>query len=164
MTVPPISTAKYQNWETPEEAVLPLAFYLWKAEIKTVWEPAAGDGSIVRVLSKHGFNVIFSDIASGFDFLSRNPDFEFDAIVTNPPFSKRIEFLRRAYELGKPFALLMPTIFTVQQGQLFKKNGIELLVITKRLKFVKRGEKATSAPFSAAWFCYKILPKPLIFF
>jgi len=164
LTVPPIKTKSWQNWATPEEAILPLSFYLWKNGYKTIWEPAAGDGSIVRVLSKHGFNVIFSDITTGFDFLAKEPDFDFDMIVTNPPFNKRVEFLRRAYELGKPFALLMPTIFTIQMGELFKKNGIELLVLTRRLKFVKHGEKATSAPFSVAWFCYKILPKPLVFF
>lgn len=86
-----------------------------------VWEPAAGDGAMVRIFRDYGLRVVASDLVdrgcgadlrSFFDF-SLAPA---DAIVTNPPFhlvnwrdgrGAWIKHARRA--LGVPYmALLMP--------------------------------------------------------
>ncbi|MFO8133200.1 MAG: hypothetical protein R6U10_04620, partial [Thermoplasmatota archaeon] len=50
----------------------------------------------------------FSTIEGPFDFLADKPNFNYDCIVTNPPFSRKDEFLEQCYAYGKPFALLMP--------------------------------------------------------
>lgn len=41
------------------------------------------------------------------DFLS-STDFDYDFIITNPPFSLKKEFLLKCIDIGKPFALLLP--------------------------------------------------------
>jgi 23S rRNA G2445 N2-methylase RlmL len=164
MSVPPIKTNSDQEWETPWQAVTPLAIHLKRKQYKVVWEPACGNGQLARILKKLGFEVICTDIKYGQDFFTLTPAFDYDVIVTNPPFNQRIQFLRRCYKLNKPFALLMPTIFTIEMGNLFKRHGIELLVLTKRLRFIKEGKKSTTAPFSVAWFCKNVVDEKLVFY
>ncbi len=59
-----------------------------------------GEGNLVAGLREHGYQVEGSDIKTGNDFLvsKRNCD----VIVTNPPDSLKLEFLKRCYKLGKP--------------------------------------------------------------
>lgn len=69
-----------------------------------IWEPACGDGQMVRVLEKHFAAVLASDIvpldgSGGFEanFLNSTPKLPFDAIITNPPFGEMIDqFMKRA--------------------------------------------------------------------
>lgn len=93
---------------TPPESLQPLLPYL-KA-YQHVWECAAGQGHMAMCFEKHGFKVTQTDIATDpcFDFLTCAVPDEIDLICTNPPFSKKREFLARCYELGKPFVLLLP--------------------------------------------------------
>ena len=52
-----------------------------------------------------------ADAPKTFDVTPKSPlnkPVQFDCIITNPPFSLKQEFLQRCYELGKPFALLLP--------------------------------------------------------
>jgi hypothetical protein len=164
MRVPRISVNGDQTWETPMEAVTPVAKYLISKGYKDVWEPACGNGKLAKALQSFGLNVICTDINQGIDFLRFNPIFDYDVIVTNPPFNQRNQFLKRCYSIGKPFCLLMPTIFTIEMGVLFRHYGIEMLVITRRLRFIKDGKKSTSAPFSVAWFCKGVVDEKLVFY
>lgn len=64
----------------------------------TTWEPACGDGIMAEVLRGHGREVVATDLhdrgygTGGIDFLTHEPDFEFDHVVTNPPFTHALEF------------------------------------------------------------------------
>jgi hypothetical protein len=164
MSIPPIKTSSDQTWETPWQAVVPLAIHLRRKKYKVVWEPACGNGQLAKTLKKLGFQVICTDVKYGQDFFTFTPAFDYDVIVTNPPFSNRVNFLRRCYKLNKPFALLMPTIFTIEMGHLFKRHGIELLVLTRRMKFTKQGRKSSSAPFTVAWFTKNVIDEKLVFY
>lgn len=91
---------------TPEIALIPLLKYLPK-NIK-IWECTDfGESNITKVLKEHGYDVI-STHKSNFDFLSDKPTFDFDVIITNPPYSLKDEFIKKCYEYNKPFALLLP--------------------------------------------------------
>jgi hypothetical protein len=59
-----------------------------------VWEPAAGDGAMARVLAEKSV-VRCTDIITGVDFLQSTD--RADAIITNPPFSLFNEFALHAY-------------------------------------------------------------------
>jgi len=90
-----IYASKEDEFRTPAYVVYPLLEFLrgWKI----IWEPTdRGDSEISRVLRENGFNVISTHIDGGFDFLSYEPNFEFDAIVSNPPYSLKDSFLERA--------------------------------------------------------------------
>ncbi len=147
--------------QTPEIAIKPLLPYLKKDWI--IWECAWGGGSLARHLKKEGFNVIGSrDI----DFLEHKPTSDFNCIVTNPPYSIKEQFLQRCYELGKPFALLMPltALEGKRRGALYKKYGIQLIIPNKRINFITPSGKGSGSWFQTAWFCWKLnLPKDLMF-
>jgi len=141
---------------TPEYAVTPLLEYLDNA-LKW-YEPTAGiSKSIVNCLDKKGFN-----IQSGVDsnFLISDYD-NYDAIITNPPYSIKDKFIEKCYETGKPFALLLPvsSLQGQKRGKMFDKYGIEILVLNKRVDFTGKG----SPHFGVAWFCHNVLPKKVIF-
>jgi len=160
--LPPFATKHYQCYGTPPEAVAPLIPYLKNKGIRTIWEPAAGDGLLASYLRNWGFNVIATDLSQGIDFLKTNLTILYDAVVTNPPFNLRTEFLRRSYHLGKPFCLLMPLLVNIEIASLANLYGVELLILSRRVRFIKDKKRMDTSPFNVAWFCRGILPKQLI--
>lgn len=93
-------------YSTPPEATRALIEFIgWRG--MTIWEPACGDGVMVRELERHGNRVIGTDIATGMDFLRTEAPPGVQAIVTNPPFSAADEFVKHAAELKIPFAFLL---------------------------------------------------------
>ncbi|HYH02973.1 MAG TPA: class I SAM-dependent methyltransferase, partial [Bacillota bacterium] len=103
--MPPKKTVSPDDFQTPPQAVAPLLPYLNKDWV--IWECAAGKGYVAEYLKSKGYAVISTDIKKGKDFLKYAPE-KFDCIITNPPYSLKQEFLQRAFELGKPFAFLLP--------------------------------------------------------
>jgi hypothetical protein len=150
---------------TPECAILPLIPYLDRKKI--IWDCAYGGGRLAEHFNKYGFKVVgHKDI----DFLEkRNPKeslkWNFDIIITNPPYSEKDKFLKKAFEFGIPFAFLLPTKALGEQrrGDLFRKYGIQLIVPNKRINFEIPSNKK-SVWFHTSWFCWKLnLPKDLNF-
>lgn len=118
---------------TPSYAVEPLVKYLPKG--KTIWECTDfGESQITKVLKDNGYNVV-STHKKDFDFLKDSPDFEWDMIVTNPPYTLKDEFLERAYSYNKPFAMLLP--ITALEG--VKRGGGSLEQKESRLSCLTKG-------------------------
>jgi hypothetical protein len=148
---------------TPEYALKPLLPFLKKNW--TIWECAWGGGTLAKHLKNKGFDV------KGYkshNFLEHGfPSFDFNCIITNPPYSKKEEFLRCAYAYGKPFALLMPltALEGIKRGALFSKHGIQLIIPNRRINFITPpGKEASGAWFQVGWFCWKMnLPKDIMF-
>jgi hypothetical protein len=94
------------------------------------------------------------------DFLTRETRAHYDVIVTNPPYSLKDAFITRAYELDVPFAFLLPltALEGTGRGSLFRRYGIEVLVLDRRVEFA-----GNSVWFNTSWFCYRLLPRQLIF-
>jgi len=80
---------------------------VWQPPLK-IWEPASGNGDMVRVLRERGHDVTPTDLQTGQDFFTTQPTFEFDCIVTNPPFSLATEWAVRSLSLTPVVALLFP--------------------------------------------------------
>ena len=126
---------------TPEYAIFPLLKYLPK-NIK-IWECTDyGESNITKVLKNNGYEVI-STHKKYFDFLNDDNDFEFDMIITNPPYSLKDEFIKKCYEYKKPFALLLPltSLEGINRGKMYRENGIELLVFERRCNFIYNNAK-----------------------
>jgi len=151
-----ISTVSKDDYQTPPEAVYPLLKYIpvsWK-----IWECASGKGNLTNAFKERGHVVTSSDILydEKFDFLTYEAE-KYDCIITNPPYSKKMEFLMRCYELKKPFALLMPisTLETRSRQEIFQNNGVQILFLGSRIRFEtpdgKKG-KQSSPQFETAWF------------
>jgi len=151
---------KHDHFDTPAYAVEPLMPYI--PPNCTVWEPTDtnGNSQIAKVLQKYGRKVV-STSKKKFDFLTDAPDFDFDCIVTNPPYSTKDEFLYRCFEIGKPWALLLPltALEGVRRGALYRRMGkFGVLVLDKRVEYT-----GGSCWFNTSWFCNRLLPHPLMF-
>jgi hypothetical protein len=163
--MPPKRNTRYpDDFQTPPEALEPLLPFIprtWK-----VWEPACGKGYLVNRLRKLGYGVVATDILLGQDFLTYEPAERWDVIVTNPPYSLRYEFIKRCYEFGRPWAMLM-TLTTIEgrRQRLFEEHGIEIMFLDRRINFETPNRPAGSSRswFPVAWFCWKLLPKPILF-
>ena len=171
------------EFRTPPEAVDPLLKYLyregesyksffeapgtWTSRPQVIWEPccmAGGFSGIADAFEAKGFEVIRTgvDYEAGFDFLLDKPNFYFDYIITNPPYSLKTEFIKRCYSIGYPWAMLMPitALEGIERGEMYRKRWLELLVLDKRIQFQK-GKKGCW--FNTSWFCHGVLPQRLMF-
>jgi len=146
---------------TPKYALKPLLPFLKKEW--TIWECAYGSGALVTHLKEEGFKVIGKDNIDFFDVVVMNNS---DIMITNPPYSKKDEFLEHAYQFGKPFAFLMPltTLEGIKRGALFKKYGLQLIIPNRRINFITPSGKGSGAWFQVAWFTWGLnLPKDIMF-
>jgi hypothetical protein len=124
-----------------------------------VWEPAAGRGTIVKVLRDHGHAVVASDIYDyGFplhfvgDFLTQTKaPADVEAIVTNPPFRIAEQFVARALELSPLVILLLRLAFLESERRcsILENHGLARVhIFRKRLPMLHRdgwqGPKAAS--------------------
>lgn len=157
--------SKSDEWATPPEAVEPLVPFIDKN--KVVWCPFdTEDSNYVKVLRNHGISVVFSHISQGKDFFEYEPK-TYDYIISNPPFSNRQKILKRLYELGKPFAMLMNNNGLFDNSaryKLFQENGVQLLVIHGRTAFTNLVTGQTGTPaFQSLYVCHNFLPNDIVF-
>jgi hypothetical protein len=135
----------------------------------SVWEPACGPGSIVKVLRARGHSVVASDIVDYgcedqilLDFFKiKGDDVGIEAIVTNPPYQLAEKFVRRALDFTPLVIMLLRLAFleSVRRTDILEKSGLARIhVFRNRLPMMHRagwnGPRASSAmPF--AWFCWE---------
>ena len=147
---------------TPKYALYPLIPFLKKGWI--IRDCAWGKGHLAKNIAESGFNCVGNESKDFFN-LKKEDLWEEDILITNPPYSKKDEFLQKAYELDMPFAFLMPltALEGIKRGKMYKENGIQLIIPNRRINFITpNGGK--SAWFQVAWFCYKLnLPKDIMF-
>lgn len=162
-TVDPHASDPRDRCYTPAYALDPLLPYL----SGVVWESAAGDGHLVRALQSAGRKVYASEIARGVNFFTHTPPVEWAVQVTNPPYSSKYHWIEHSYRLGRPWALLMPleTLGAWSAQRHFRQHGVELLLLNKRVNFYmpNMGLSGGGANFPVAWFCWKVLPAPIVY-
>lgn len=148
---------------TPFYAVEPLLEFLPKDKI--IWCPFDEEWSaFYQLLSEKGFEVVRSSLRDGKDFFEYEPE-KWDILVSNPPFSKKDDVLKKAFSFGKPFALLLP-VNSIQGKARYKifQNEIQLLCFDSRVDYHTQNnmEKTTKGNhFGSAYFCRKLLPTKL---
>jgi hypothetical protein len=146
---------KDDDYMTPKETWESIKDYIPK---KVIWEAFYGDGKSGEHLRSMGFEVIHENI----DFFKENRG---EVIVSNPPFSKKMDILKRLKALDKPFILLLPasTLGTKRLQQLFGKD-IQVIIPKGRINYVKNGKQTDGVWFASFFYCYKIgLPRDLLF-
>jgi hypothetical protein len=136
--------------------------YLNKYDLKDkiIWCPFdTGESNIVKSLKEKGYNVIYTHIDLGQDFLKYIPNFSFDIIISNPPFSKRTKFFNKINSYNKPYIMLQPIMFFNNNSmikELIKdSNSYRFLCPNNRMGFITKNkieyEKTTS--FYSFWLC-----------
>jgi hypothetical protein len=154
-------------YETPPEAVKALLEVEFIPE--TVWEPACGPGSIVRVLREAGHRVIATDLVdygcegqrAGVDFLKvQTAPAGASIIVTNPPYMHANAFVAHALHLCPRVLMLLRLGFIAGTKRTPILEGgmlARMHVFRNRLPMMHRqgwsGPRATSQT-EFAWFSF----------
>jgi len=142
--------------QTPPYALDPLLPYLPKGA--WIWESACGEGFLASALYDNGFTVTATDLITGQDYFMYEPLSDYSIQVTNPPFSLKYPWYKRAYKLGKPFALLMQNyVFGSSQAQaLWQRYGYGIILLDARIDFKmpNKGWGGKGAHFSVSWFTW----------
>ena len=143
---------------------------------KVIWEAFPGNFQSGTALQNLGFETINRDV----DFFKNDLG---DIIVSNPPFSKIPQILKRLKMIDKPFILIMPVgkITTQYFKKTFIKgrrrktklletpHNIQIIVPRKRINFDKLNEKGEvvktkSASFDCFYYCWRMnLPNDINF-
>jgi len=153
---------------TPKYAVDIILPYISKD--KVIWSPfSRNEHNFADYLRDKGYKVINThynpETEQGQDFLTFEPDFDFDVILDNPPFKGKTKYVERAMSYNKPFALFLPLNAFLDNGipNLYTKNNTELqlLIPDKRTEFENQKQKGIS--FKTVYFCRGLLPKQIIF-
>jgi len=147
--------AKHDDYMTPKSAWEAIKDFIPKD--KVIWEAFYGNGESGSHLKELGFEVINEDV----DFFSNNLG---DVIVSNPPFSKSKEVMKRLKELDKPFIMILPSskINTSYMRENFMNQGLQIIIPRKRIHFIKLVEGEVpknwknACNFDCFYYCYKI--------
>lgn len=153
---------KNDDLYTPYSGIYPLVKHLPKKKV-TIWEPCDyGKSNITEVLGREGYETVSTDIIHGFNFLTDEPDFHFDWIITNPPYSLKDAFIEKCYSYGKPWAMLMPltALEGINRGQMWAEMGVSMVVLDKRLDFTGKN----SNWFATSWFCWNMFENNKLIF
>ena len=140
-------------FQTPNYATELLTPFIPKS-IGVIWECACGEGKIIKILLAHGYAVAGTDLRfGGFNFLIQDYPENYDAIITNPPFSLKRKFYEKCIEFGLPFALLIPADYS---GWLIRavQDGAEKIIPTRRIDYITptgRNGKTSSSMFHSMW-------------
>lgn len=100
------------------------------------------------------------------DFFKRTDLKEHDAIISNPPFSKREAILETLFKHHVPFGIIlnMNGLFDSKaRWKLFKDNEFELLIPSGRMKFYNENCKGNSPNFQSVYVCQGIIGKQIEF-
>lgn len=149
---------KKDEYYTPEILVNAIIPYISSKMI--VWCPFdTKESEFVYALKCNGNKVIYSHIRDGKDFFLYEPK-QYDCIISNPPFTRKLEVFDRLYKLNKPFAMVcgLPILNYQEVGEFFLDKPLQLLIVDKKVSF-----DGNTASFNNSYFCNNILPRDLIF-
>lgn len=160
---------KCNDYATPHSAWDDILKYVSKKDV--IYEPFYLDGGSGRyICDEKGYKVIHTDC----DFYTWYKTFEYDLILSNPPFADIKKILPYLFDVDKPFCLLMPSskLHTQYLAKYFKQTErkLQILVPRRRVHFVKYENKdpvenwKPQTCFDCYWYCYKMkLPKDIMF-
>lgn len=156
---------KFDYYETPSWAVGEL---LITEEFKgTILEPCSGNGAISKVLEKHNFTVVSSDIRVDDDVYGEKGINMFDIkekynnIITNPPYSLAQQIIEKSLEItDRKVAMILKLSFleSIKRYPMFKSTPFkQLYVFSKRVQMYPGGQvvKKENGPIAFGWFIWE---------
>ena len=140
-------------YPTPPEVTMALCEWMKERgmRMQSVWEPACGDGRMVRMLEQYFDQVVGTDIQQGTDFLTAEKPDGIEWIITNPPFSLAEQFIRKAAECNVPFAMLLKSQYwhSARRKKLFDEiRPSHILPLTWRPDFTGKGSSLLDMQWS----------------
>ncbi len=159
---------KLDFYPTPKNVTKALMEFLFKEkhlDFNTkIWEPACGSGHMSEILKQYCPNVYSSDLRQteygdgNIDFLEYSGKGEFDAIITNPPFSLAHQFIEKSIKETSIVAMLLKSQYWHAKSRLDLFTNTPpayVLPLTWRPDFYeherKKGEKKGAPTMEVAW-------------
>ncbi|MBR5314562.1 MAG: hypothetical protein IKU45_04005 [Clostridia bacterium] len=162
-----VKQSNTDEWYTQAKDVQIIVPYLSQNEYRKILCPFdTRESNFVKVLRNNGFDVSYSCITTGVDFFEIDNLSDYDAIVSNPPFSKRQRVLERLFNANVPFAMIMNFngLFDNRiRYELFKSHKFEILVPRDRMNFFNETCNGGCPNFQSVYVCSKILPNQIVF-
>ena len=153
---------------TPPYAVAPILEFVRPGA--KVWCPFDTDDShFAKMLKAHGCIVTATHLDGGSDFFLTAPPSGCDYIVSNPPYTKKVEVFERLFSLRVPFAMLVGVVGLFESQRrfhMFAQNQFEILYLNKRVAFFKdfaEQKPSVNPPFSSVYITQKMLPDRIVF-
>jgi hypothetical protein len=150
-------------YPTPPEATE--ALLAVEAFAGAIWEPACGDGAICKVLLRHGYETVATDLVDrGYGIARRDFLMEFQAsapnIITNPPFKLINEFIKQALFLTTGKVGILARLACLEGGerrQIFDTSPLaRVWVFSRRLSMYRNGENTgNGGTIAFAWFVWE---------
>ena len=146
------------SYETPNEAINDL-LSLIDLKKKVIYEPFYASGASGDYLKSLGYKVIHEPV----DYFTNN--FNYDCILSNPPFSIKRKIFEKLLVDQKPFILLMP--LDVMCSKMYKPFVREssFIIPSSRVNYKINGRNLkTACPFNSIWYVWKFnLSRKLVF-
>lgn len=155
---------------TPRYGIEILLPHIQHLKDKIIWCPFdKEDSQFVKILTENKFNVIYSHIENGQDFLTYEPE-KWDIIISNPPYKNKRIFWERCLDLKKPFALLLPlnilsdSVINTTMREREREREFQLLIPSRRMRFYdnKTGFIGNQPTFKASYFGVNIFKQQII--
>ena len=148
------------DWQTPIQYLKIIDLYIDKDT--RINDPFWCSGLVKEKWKELGRDIIHEPT----DFFTDDYDTT-DIIVGNPPFSILADVLVKLFEIGKPFAILIPIgkIAQIKIQKILRNHNIQLIVANCYTGFYTSNGKPSRCPTSYySWLVYKFnLEKDLIF-
>lgn len=152
-------------YPTPEHAVLPLLPHFKKKV--TFAEPCAGDGRLINHLEKHGHTCTAAfdiepqtnNIQTG-DALAWQPTTQFDCIITNPPWDRKI-----LHPMIEHFRQIAPTMLLFDADWMHTKQATEFLPYCHKIISIGRVKwfNDKGGLDNSCWYLFDKTAAPTIF-
>lgn len=156
---------------TPRYAIEPILKYI--PTNASIWCPFdTEESNFVKMFRERGNKVLATHVQTSHDFLEYEPgehEYNYDFIVSNPPYSLKNEVFERLFELGVPFAMLVGMVGLFESKkrfELFRDNKFEIMYMNKRVAYFKdfsEQKPSLNPPFSSVYLCQNVLPIPIVF-
>lgn len=152
-----IKKKKCDDYDTPLYIWEMLLDYLDLGKDTIIYDPFYNDGIAKTYLGKLGYNNVIHEKE---DFFQNYEKYNYDIIISNPPYSIKQNILKVLYQIDKPFVLIVPTaiISKLYLKNIFKDDidKVQYIIPNRRLQFEVNGYNQRRTPFDTIFFCYKL--------
>jgi len=153
-----ITKKKLDDYNTP--------FYVWEIlfdylnldKNTKIYEPFYSNGVAKNYLAKLGYNNVIHENMNFFDNYNK---YDYEIIISNPPYSIKKNILKILYIIDKPFVLIVPTSII---SKLYLKNifgndiyKLQYIIPNRRIQFERLdGYNQKRTAFDTIFLCYKM--------
>jgi hypothetical protein len=125
-----------------------------------IWLPFdIEESKFAYMCRRHKYNYIASHLITGKDFFNWEPD-RWSFVVSNPPFSRKLDVFKRLNNFKKPWAMLcnIMCLNYMEIGNYFADNPCQILIPDKRVSF-----DGNASSFCSGYFCKNFIDRDLVF-